>query len=141
MTSLFISCTRAVPVLLHVKMKILGFFIRVSECDQKKVWILIQQKEVYISYMAVTDSKLLFTMYTGHQQDHTPIFLKILINSCGRTEFLFPEILIIKEKKNLTGDLPACLNLFLFWCQIFQIIITLDMLELQVFLFLFDHVG
>lgn len=41
---------------------------------------------------------------------------------------MFPEILIIKEKKNLTGDLPACLNLFLFWCQIFQIpvIITLD---------------
>lgn len=25
---------------------------------------------------------------------------------------MFPEILIIKEKKNLTGDLPACLNLF-----------------------------
>lgn len=33
----------------------------------------------------------------------------------------------------MTGDLPACLNLFLFWCQIFQIIITLDMLELKYF--------
>lgn len=36
MTSLFISCTRAVLVLLHVKIKILGFFIRVSECDEKR---------------------------------------------------------------------------------------------------------
>lgn len=51
MTSLFISCTRAVPVLLHVKIKILGFFIRVFECDQKKgVDFNIVERSKYFIY-------------------------------------------------------------------------------------------
>lgn len=67
MTSLFISCTRAVPVLLHVKIKILGFFIRVFECDQKKgVDFNIVERSTCIYFIYDTDSKLLFTMYTGH---------------------------------------------------------------------------
>lgn len=106
---------------------------------KKGVDFNIVERSIYFIYD--TDSKLfVYHVYWPLARSYSHFF-KILINSCGRTEFLFPEILIIKEKKNLTGDLPACLNLFLFWCQIFQIIITLDMLELQVFLFLFDHVG